>query len=100
MAKEYVIKDDLDGTPGAQSHKLTLDGRTVVIDLAEKSYTALSEFLEPYFNAGTAPRGGSGNGASETARVRAWLKANGHEISDKGRIPEDKMALYLKAQEA
>jgi len=95
MAKEYFVRDDLDGTPGAETHKLTLDERSISIDLSSENYEKLTQALEPYFNAGTER---TQNSTSDTAKVRAWLRANGHEISDKGRIPEDKLALYRGGQ--
>jgi nucleoid-associated protein Lsr2 len=92
--KETVVKDDLDGTAGAEAHKLTLDDRTVTVDLADANYQKLADFLEPFFKAGTVKATGNGRAASDTAQARAWLKEHGHEINEKGRIPEDKMALY------
>jgi nucleoid-associated protein Lsr2 len=98
MAVHTYKVDDLDGAKGAETHKLTLDGRTVVIDLANDNYGKLVGLLEPFFNAGTV-RTAAGSGESETTKARAWLRENGHEVNDKGRIPDDKMALYRAAQQ-
>lgn len=98
MAKEYIVRDDLDGSTGAETHKLMLDNRTVAIDLAEGNYDTLAELLEPYFKAGQE-RTAAGSGESETTKAREWLRKNGYSVSMKGRIPDDKMALYRAAQE-
>ncbi|WP_239310627.1 histone-like nucleoid-structuring protein Lsr2 [Frankia sp. Cj3] len=96
--KNYRV-DDLDGTEGAEPHKLVLDSRTVAIDLSEENYGKLVGFLEPFFKAGTV-RTAAGSGESETTKARAWLRENGHEVNDKGRIPDDKMALYRASLES
>ncbi|RXZ44350.1 Lsr2 family DNA-binding protein, partial [Agromyces binzhouensis] len=38
-------------------------------------------------------RGGSA-GAGDTKDAREWLRANGHQVSDRGRIPAPLMELY------
>ena len=98
MAVHTYKVDDLDGAKGAETHKLTLDSRTVVIDLANDNYGKLVGLLEPFFNAGTALTA-AGSGESETTKARAWLRQNGHEVNDKGRIPDDKMTLYRASLE-
>lgn len=98
MAVKNYRVDDLDGTEGAEPHKLALDGRTVVIDLSEGNYGKLVDLVEPFFKAGTV-RTAAGSGESETTKARAWLRENGHEVNDKGRIPDDKVALYRAARE-
>lgn len=40
----------------------------------------------------------SGNGgSSEIAKMREWLKANGHEVGDKGRILQELQDIYRAA---
>jgi len=98
VATETYKVDDLDGSTGAETHKLTLDNRMVAIDLTEANYGTLAELLEPYFKAGQE-RTAAGSGESETTKAREWLRKNGHSVSMKGRIPDDKMTLYRAAQE-
>ncbi len=96
MAVQTYKVDDLDGTKGAETHKLVLDGVAVTVDLGEGNYGKLSAFLEPFFKAGTVKANGT-NGESETAKVRAWCAENGVEVNPKGRIPEAIMEQYRAA---
>ena len=45
---------------------------------------------------GTASQRGKGRAAKtfSTAEVRAWARANGHQVSDRGRIPAGVVAAY------
>jgi nucleoid-associated protein Lsr2 len=97
VVQTYKV-DDLDGAKDAETHRITLDGRTVVIDLADGNYGKLVGLLEPFFNAGTVLTA-AGSGKSETTKARAWLRENGHDVNDKGRIPDELIKLYQAAQE-
>ena len=45
----------------------------------------------------TGPRSSSG-GNPETAKIRAWAKENGYEVSDRGRIHQSVKDAYYAAQ--
>jgi hypothetical protein len=72
-----------------------VDGRQYEIDLSTVNAEKLREALRPYAAAGrraqskssrtTGPRS-SAVGNPETAKIRAWAKENGYEVSDRGRI--------------
>lgn len=47
-----IVLDDIDGTPGAETHTVSVDGYTVTIDLAEPNRKALYEALRPFLDAG------------------------------------------------
>jgi hypothetical protein len=87
------LVDDLDGSAAERTVTLGWDGHTFEIDLSKKNIAALDNALKPYISAGrrvrTARPGGRRAGAkrSGTPDVREWARANGHEISDRGRIP-------------
>lgn len=101
MAKEYIVKDDIDGSAGAETHKLSLDGNTVTIDLAKGNFDKLSKALEPFFKAGTVTVKANGNGGdSELTAIREWATANGHQVAAKGRISQDVVDAYHKANPA
>lgn len=101
MAQKVVttLVDDLDGSELKQGEGKTvafaLDGSTYEIDLSEKNEKALREALEPYLKAArsTSRAKASGSASStrsnkeELAAARSWLRANGHDVSDRGRIP-------------
>ena len=40
---------------------------------------------------------GNGNGGVDTALVRTWARANGHEIADRGRVPAAVLTAYKQA---
>ncbi|SMQ66992.1 Lsr2 protein [Plantibacter sp. VKM Ac-1784] len=111
MAQKVIttLVDDLDGSELKQGEGKTitfgLEGSTYEIDLSEKNDKALRAALEPYLKvARTVSRsktassaGSSRSNKEELAAARSWLRANGHDVSDRGRIPA---ALLEKFREA
>ncbi len=106
MAKEIrvYLKDDLDGSEASQTVEFSLFGATYTIDLSDANVARLEEALKPFIekaervkgrrnSRGSASRGRK----SGTAEIRAWARANGHEVSDRGRIPADVVAAYEAA---
>ena len=85
----------------------SLNGTAYEIDLSNDNAEALRTALEPYISAArrsSASRGPartnarkSGTGASETAEIREWALANGHEVSSRGRIPANVIEAYRAA---
>jgi hypothetical protein len=96
MAKKITLVDDIDETPADETVTFTIDGDTYEIDLSEKNAKKLRSSLAPFVEHGTRissarkPRGGR----SEVSDARAWLKANGHPVPDRGRIRPDLMEVY------
>jgi hypothetical protein len=98
--------DDLDGSEAAETVVFGLDGATYEVDLSKKHAAQLREGLEPWVKAGRrAKTGGKGAvshkaGASadgETAKIRAWAREQGREVSDRGRIPLEVREAYAAA---
>ncbi|MBF4563943.1 Lsr2 family protein [Plantibacter sp. VKM Ac-2876] len=101
MAQKVVttLVDDLDGSELKQGEGKTvafaLDGSTYEIDLSEKNEKALREALEPYLKAARSTSRAKASSSASSARsnkeelaaARSWLRANGHDVSDRGRIP-------------
>lgn len=102
MAQKVLVQlvDDLDGTSSNDISTVTfgLDGVTYEIDLNENNATNLREHLAEYIasarrTGGRVKRGGSpavvgsGRNREQTQAIREWAKKNGHEVSDRGRIP-------------
>ena len=102
-----VLEDDLDGSPADETVTFALDGATYEIDLSAQNATALREALAPYVGharraagrrtATKATPGRSGGGKKDTADVREWARANGHKVSERGRISAEVQAAYDKA---
>lgn len=89
------LMDDLDGhdiTGRGSTIRFGLEGRSYEIDLSESNAASLREALAPFIRAarvtaGPARKSPAGrDGAEELARIRAWARANGHQVSERGRI--------------
>ncbi len=103
MAQRVKIElvDDLDGSEAAQTVSFGLDGTSYEIDLSTKNAEALREALAPYLGharkAGGSSRRGRRSASSSgpsTAEIREWARANGHEVSDRGRVSSEVREAY------
>jgi hypothetical protein len=99
-----IVTDDLDGSDSAETVSFGFDGVTYEIDLAKKNRAKLEKALAPYIEAGRrVPRGGrraggrSGGSSADRSDVRAWAKAAGLEVSDRGRVSAEVMRQYEAA---
>ena len=114
MAQKVDVKfiDDLDGTEAAGTVAFGLDGRTYEIDLSDDNAARLRDSLATFVAAarrsGGTPRRGrtpraTADGApsranrEETAAIRTWARENGHEVSERGRIPKAVVQAYQSA---
>lgn len=120
MARRIVhqLVDDLDGTilevGDGETVLFSLDGTAYEIDLTDANAAALRDALEPFIAAGrsissarasTGSRGAA-RGSSHRRRsgqvdygpVRAWAKANGYTVSERGRIPASVLEAYEATQ--
>ena len=104
-----VLEDDLDGSPDDETVSFALDGATYEIDLSAAHASALRDALAPYVGharraAGrrTATKAASGRssasaGKRDVSEVREWARANGHKVSERGRLSAEILAAYDKA---
>jgi len=111
MAKRVIqeLIDDINGQPADESLTFGLDGVQYEIDLTSKNAAKLRDALAPYVGHGRRASGRraparSGGGSSRSggakrdlADVREWARANGHKVSDRGRISAEIQAAYDKA---
>ena len=110
MAQQTVVQliDDLDGGEADETVTFALDGVEYAIDLskgnAERLRESLADFVAKARRAGgRKPRQGTGKSTvkatdkAEAQRIRDWARAQGHQISDRGRIPQN---LVVQFQEA
>lgn len=107
MAQRMKIElvDDVDGTDADETVTFGLDGVSYEIDLSKKNAAKLRDHLALYVGSarktgGRRRRGASGAAAAvagRTADIRAWARANGYDVSDRGRIPENIRAAYEAA---
>jgi hypothetical protein len=114
MAQQTTVRfiDDLDGSDAAGTFDFALDGRQYQIDLSDENAGKLRDALAPYIGA-ARKAGGRGRGRAtgriaviekparpnrdQTAAIREWARANGHEVSDRGRISKSVMQAYQAA---
>ena len=106
MAQKTVVllEDDLDGGSADETVTFALDGVRYEIDLAAANAARLRELFAPYVGAGRrvgrenvplrqpARRGPRRGGPvrsdpAQLAGIRAWARARGIQVSDRGRIP-------------
>lgn len=102
---EVVLIDDLDGGPAAETVTFALDGVSYEIDLSDANAQKLRDDFASWTGharrSGTARstkrRGGGGSKRNDLAAIREWARANGHSVSDRGRISAEVQAAYDKA---
>ncbi|AGL19722.1 Lsr2 family protein [Actinoplanes sp. N902-109] len=112
MARQVIttLIDDLDGKPADRTVEFSLDGTAYTIDLSEANAGKLRKALDPFINAGTRiGRAGSARPVGRSAPVRTagsrdenrlireWAAQNGHQISERGRIPQSVSSAYRAA---
>ncbi|GAA6524840.1 Lsr2 family protein [Intrasporangium sp. DVR] len=104
---EVVLIDDVDGGPADETVSFAIDGVSYEIDLSDKNAKKLREGMASWTgharrsggSRGGRRRSSAGGGAkrSDLAAVREWARANGHQVSDRGRISAEIQAAYDKA---
>ena len=103
---QIILEDDLEGGEADETVQFSLDGKDYEIDLSTANAEKLREALRPYAAAGrkagrttTARSTGARAPKSDpdTAKIRAWAKENGHEVSDRGRIHQSVKDAYYAA---
>jgi hypothetical protein len=101
------LTDDIDGGKADQTVSFGFDGVNYEIDLSKKNSTAFQKALKPYLEAARKVRSTSGRGAARGTRraarddlgaIREWARANGHDVSDRGRISAAVIEAYDAAR--
>ena len=105
---ETRLVDDLDGSEAAETVAFAFEGRQYEIDLSDQNAAKLRDALARYvaaarraggtgrsrISAPRSPRASSGTDREQTSAIREWARQNGHQISDRGRIPNSVMEAY------
>lgn len=98
-----TIVDDLTGSLLEESERkrvlFGVNGREFRLDVDANGKQQFMDALKPFMKAATElakPR--TKGGRDKAGEIRAWAKANGHAISDRGRIPADIQKAYDAAQ--
>jgi aminopeptidase N len=98
--------DDIDQGDADETVTFALDGVTYEIDLSDQNAKKLREDFASWVGharrsggasrAATKRRGG-GSPKRDLGAVREWARANGHQVSDRGRISAEVQEAYDKA---
>ncbi len=116
MAKQTFVIDDLSGDSGAKTRRFSIDGAEYEIDLTDASYASLKAALKPFIKVArstgaararaNAParrakvrkgRSGGAKTSTEAAVIRAWARANGMAVTERGRVAPELKAAWAAA---
>jgi Lsr2 len=121
MAQKTIVTlvDDLTGeaAENISTVEFALDGRAYKLDLTDENSAKLHDALSQYVNAArkiggrrrstTRPDRGSKSTSRTTGynretlkSIREWAKKNGHNVSDRGRLPAEVVQAWETAQAA
>jgi Lsr2 len=89
-----ALEDDLDGGPASETVRFGLGSAQYEIDLNKKNARAFRKKLTPFVEHARKAEPGQRHRPARTessrqrsADIRAWAKATGLPVSDRGRIP-------------
>ncbi|MFF1701216.1 histone-like nucleoid-structuring protein Lsr2 [Streptomyces sp. NPDC058252] len=95
--------------PNNEPTSVTIGTTKYVMDLCEEHQGALMSALEPYTSVASDVLQRRGNvvrkaiqgkrGAFTTKDVRNWLKQQGREVTETGRLPNDLIQEYVEAHQ-
>ncbi|MFC6083390.1 histone-like nucleoid-structuring protein Lsr2 [Sphaerisporangium aureirubrum] len=104
---QKILIDDLDGGEASETVTFAIDGAAYEIDLsgenAKKLRDALSSFVSSARRAESAPARGRRRGGGQrpsrekSSEIRAWAKAHGISVSERGRIASSVVEKYEAA---
>jgi hypothetical protein len=109
---QVILEDDVDGGEAEETISFALDGVSYEIDLNAGNAARLRDGLATWVGharrlggkSGSSRKpssrsrsAGGGGGGADTATIREWAKANGHRVSERGRISAEVMAAYRTA---
>jgi uncharacterized membrane protein len=102
---QTLFIDDIDGGPAEGTVRFALDGTDYEIDLSTEHREELRKVLAGYVTharkasgpARRGPRGRRGDVGLDTRKVRAWARAEGIDIKERGRVPAEVIEKYKAA---
>jgi len=108
MARRIILSDDVTGIEdeSVKTYSFMLeDGKYYQIDLSRESFAKLTKVLKPFKDhmrevsriVATIGPNGSEAAKDQTASIRVWARQNGHEVGDRGRMPEEVINAYNTA---
>jgi hypothetical protein len=104
---QTLFIDDLDGSEADSTVRFGLDGTDYEIDLNAEHARALRDALARYVQAARRAGGGARRpargarrasaGSVDNTEVRAWARAQGIDVKDRGRVPSEVVARFKAA---
>jgi len=109
-----TVIDDYDGKelhPDTPPERYRINGRTYDLYLSDESKKTVDDFLRKLLDGAEevrdtyTPRSSRGRGGAGVAimdgytihDLREWARANGHQVSDRGRIPKSVIEAFQAA---
>ena len=94
---DYRVVGDADGSRAcgreAQNISFYAEATVYTADLCQRHADMLTNRIAPFVAVGSPVK----VSYSDTPKIRAWLREQGHELSDRGRIPIPLLIEYHEA---
>ncbi len=98
---QVVLVDDVDGGEATETLSFSLENVSYEIDLSAENAAQMRADFQVWVDRGrkvsTKRSGANRTRRNDSAKVRAWAKSNGYEVSERGRISSEIREAYNKA---
>ena len=98
---QVILIDDTTGGDATETVNFALDNVSYEIDLSAENAAQLRQDFDKWVGAGrrvSSRRGAASRARSnDSAKVRAWAKDNGFDVSERGRISAEIREAYSQA---
>jgi|SRR5690554_3805081 len=98
---QVILIDDINGGDATETVNFALDNVQYEIDLSAENAAQLREDLDKWVSAGrrVSSRKATASRArtNDSAKVRAWAKDHGYDVSQRGRISAEIREAYAQA---
>ncbi|MFV0251969.1 MAG: Lsr2 family protein [Beutenbergiaceae bacterium] len=101
---QMLLIDDLDGSEANETISFAVDGVSYEIDLNEDNAAQLRDAFARWTGharkagrRGAGRRTGAASRSGDTGAIREWARANGYQVSDRGRVSAQIREAYAVA---
>lgn len=101
---QVILEDDIDGGEAVETIQFGLDGVTYEIDLNEENAARMRDAFASWVGHGRRVSGrkqrsdaGTSTRRKDLDQVREWARANGYEVSERGRVAAKILNAYDQA---
>src|SRR6266568_1974123 len=94
MARRIILSDDLTGNESedVKTHLFMVDNVFYEVDFSDDSFELFEKALGKFIKVSCETRRITATAkgeASQSEKIRQWAKANGIDVAERGRLPED-----------